>query len=134
MASQGPHSEGCVLLFHVVAPYYTILTKFNIMKGYVKDNNAKNSTTFSKYIRNVPNSLYTNISIINTLYIIKDLVNNNDRFTIETAISQGKFFDLVNLVLTASWYTFNSYLYQQTDRLTGIFSLVEIYMQAHNKL
>ena len=60
------------------------------------------------------NSLYMNISIINTLYIIKDLVNNNDRFTMKMAIPQGKFFDPVNLVLTASWYTFNSYLYQQT--------------------
>ena len=55
--------------------------------------------------------------------MVKDLVNNNDRFTMETAIPQGKFFDLVNLVLTTIWYTFNSHLYQQTDRLTDIFSL-----------
>ena len=56
----------------------------NILKAYVKDenNNAKNSTTFSNYIRNIPIeddekmvsfdviSLYTNIPIIDTLKII----------------------------------------------------------------
>ena len=72
----------------------------NILKTCVKDenNNAKNSTSFSRYIRNVPieddgimvsfdvNSLYTNIPIIDTLNIIKDHVNNDDQFTRETAI------------------------------------------------
>ena len=57
----------------------------NILKAYVQDenNNAKNSTTFSNYIRNVPieddeimvsfdiTSLYTNIPIIDMLNIIK---------------------------------------------------------------
>ena len=57
----------------------------NIVKAYVKDqnNNAKNSATFSNYIRNVPienkeiivsfdvTFLYTNIPIIDTLNIIK---------------------------------------------------------------
>ena len=56
-----------------------------ILKAYVQDenNSAKNSTTFSNYIRNVPieddeimvssdvTSLYTNIPIIDTLNIIK---------------------------------------------------------------
>ena len=58
-----------------------------------ENNNAKNSTTFSNYIRNVPieddeimvsfdvTSLYTNIPIIDTLNIIKDYVNNDDQFT-----------------------------------------------------
>ena len=72
----------------------------NILKAYVKDekNNAKNSTTFSNYIRNAPieddevmvsfdvTSLYTNIPIIDTLNIIKDYVNNDDQFTRKTAI------------------------------------------------
>ena len=62
------------------------------MQKYVKDenNNAKNSTTFSDYIRNVPTedekimvsfdvtSLYTNVPILDTLNIIKDYVNNDD--------------------------------------------------------
>ena len=47
------------LLLHVVALCYTIWNKYiayiaNILKAYVKDenNNIKNSTTFSNYIRN----------------------------------------------------------------------------------
>ena len=92
----------------------------NILKAYVQDenNNAKNSTTFSNYIRNVPieddeimvsfdvTSLYMNIPIIDTLNKIKDYVNNDDQFTRKTAIPQDKFLDLVNLVLITIWYTF----------------------------
>ena len=71
------------------------------------------------YIRNVPigdeeimvtfdvTSLYTNIPIIGTLNIIKAYVNNDDPFIRKTAIPQDKFFDLVDLVLTTTWYTFN---------------------------
>ena len=101
----------------------------NIVKAYVKDenNNGRNSTTFSNYIRNVPieedkiiasfdvMSLYTNIPIIDMLNIIKDYVNNVDQFTRKTAIPLDQFLDLVNLVLTITWYTFNSQFYQQTD-------------------
>ena len=96
---------------------------------YVKDenNNAKNSTTFSNYMRNVfieddeimvlfnVAFLYTNIPIIDTRNVIKDYVNNDDRFTRKTPIPQDKFLDLVHLVLTTTWYTFNSPFYQQTD-------------------
>ena len=88
----------------------------NILKAHVKDenNNAKNATTFSKYIRNAPieddgiivsfdfTSLYANIPIIDTLNIIKCYVNNEDQFTWKTFIPQYKF--LVNLVLRATWY------------------------------
>ena len=66
----------------------------NIFKAYVQDenNNAKNSTTFSNYIRNVPieddeimvssdaTSLYTNIPIIDTLNIIKNYFNSQFYF------------------------------------------------------
>ena len=72
----------------------------NILKAYVKDeiSNTKNSTTFSNYIRKVPNEddktvvsfdvtyLHTNITAIDTLNIIKDYVNNDDQFTRKTAI------------------------------------------------
>ena len=104
------------------SPLYN-LSKYiaNIFRAYVKDenNNAKNSTTFSNYIRNVAieddeimvsfdiTFLYTTIPIIDTLNIIKDYVNS-DQFTRKTAIPQDKFFDLVHLVLTTTWYTFNS--------------------------
>ena len=51
-------------------------------------------------------SLYTNI--IDTLNIIKDYVNNDDKFTRKTAIPQDNFLDLLHLVLTTTWYTLNS--------------------------
>ena len=57
--------------------------------------------------------LYKNIPIIDTLNIIKDYVNNDDQFTKKTAIPQA--IHLVHLVLTTTWYTFNSQFYQQTD-------------------
>ena len=98
---------------------------YQLLKKDVQDenNNAKNSTMFSNYIRNVlieddeimvsfdVTSLYTNISIIDTLYIIKDYVNNDDQFIRKTAIPQDKFLDLVHLVLTTTWHTFNSQFY-----------------------
>ena len=105
----------------------------NILKAYVQDenDNAKNSTTFSNYIRNVlieddeimvsfdiP-SLYMNIPMIDTLNIIKDYVNNDNQFTRKTAIPQDMFLDLVHLVLTTTWYTFNSQFYQQTGDVMG---------------
>ena len=132
------------------SPLYN-LNKYiaNILKTYVKheNNNAKNSTTFSNYIRNVPieddeimvsfdvTSLYTNIPIIDTLNIIKDYVHSDDQFPWKTAIPHNKFLDLVNLVLTTTWYTFNSQFYQQTDGVAmggpASSTTAEIYMQAH---
>ena len=53
-------------------------------------------------------SLYTKIPMIDTLNIIKDYVNNDDQFTRKTAILQDEFVDLAHLVLTTTWYTFNS--------------------------
>ena len=123
-----------ILLFHIVALRRVCsLNKYttNILKASVKDenNNAKNSTTFSNYIRNVPiehgkimvsfdvSSLYTNIPIIDTLNIFKDYVSNDDQLTRKTSIPLDKFFDLVNLVLATIWSTFNSQFYQQTDSI-----------------
>ena len=134
------------------SPLYN-LNKYiaNILKPYVKDenNNAMNSTTFSSYIRNVSIEddeimvsfdvifLYTNIPIIDTLNIIKDYVNNDDQFTRKTAIRQDKFLDLVHLVLTTTWYTFNSQFYQQTDGVAmggpASSTTAEIYMQAYKR-
>ena len=82
-------------------------------------------------------SLYTNIPIIDTLNIIKDYVNNDDQFARKTAIPQNKFLDLVHLVLTTTWYTFNSQFYQQTDGLAmggpAFSTTAEIYMQAYER-
>ena len=70
---------------------------------------------FSNCIRSVPieddeimvsfdvTALYKNIPIIDTLYIIKDSVNNDDQFTRKTAITQDTFLELVNLVLKTTW-------------------------------
>ena len=123
----------------------------NILKAYVKDenNNNKNSTTFSNYIRNVPieddeimvsfdvTSLYTNIPIIDTLNIIKDYVNSDDQFIRKTAIPQGKFLDLVHLVLRTTWYTFNCQFHQKTDGIamggSASSTTAEIYMQVYER-
>ena len=75
----------------------------NILKAYYvknENNNTKNSTPFSNYIRSLPikddemmilfnaTSLYRNIPIIDTLNIFKDYVNNDDQFIRKTAIPQ----------------------------------------------
>ena len=82
-------------------------------------------------------SLYTNIPIINTLNIIKDYVNNGDQFTRKTAIPQDKFLDLVHLVLTTTWYAFNSQFYQQADGVAmggpASSTAPDIYMRAHER-
>ena len=49
--------------------------------------------------------LYKNIPIIDSLNITKDYVNTDDQFTRKTAITQDKFLDLTNVVLTTTWYT-----------------------------
>ena len=134
------------------SPLYN-LNKYiaNILKACVRDenNNAKNSSIFCHYIRNVPIeddeimvsfdviSLYRNIPIIDTLNIIKDYVNSDDQFIWKTAIPQDKFLDLVHLVLTTTWYTFNSQFYQQTDGVamggSTSSTTAEIYMQAYER-
>ena len=82
-------------------------------------------------------SLYTNIPRVDTLNIIKDYVNNDDQFTRKTAIPQDKFLDLVHLVLTTTWYTFNSQFYQQTDGVAmgspASSTSAEIYMEAYER-
>ena len=132
------------------SPLYNLnIYTANILKVYLKheNNNAKNSNTFSNYVRNAPieddkimvsfdvTSLYMNIPLIDTLNIIKDYVHSDDQFSRKTAIPQDKFFDLVNLVLTTTWYTFNFQFYQQTDGVamggTASSTTAETYMQAH---
>ena len=93
------------------------------LKLYVKDDsdNAKNFTKSSEYKRNVSiegevimvtlnlTYLYTNIPIADTLNIINKYVNSNYHLTRKMGKPlHGKFYGLVNLVLTTSWYTFSS--------------------------
>ena len=86
---QEPRVPICPIVSYSGSRLYN-LNKYiaNILKAYVKDknNSAKNSTTFSKYIRNVPiedgeimvsfevTLLYTNIPIIDTFNVIKDFL------------------------------------------------------------
>ena len=100
-----------------------------ILKAYIEDenNNAKNSTTFSNYIRNVPiedgkimvsfdvTFLRKNMPIICMVNMLKGYVNNDDQFTRKIATPQDKLLDLVNLFLTTNWYNFVYDFYQQTD-------------------
>ena len=50
---------------------------------------------------------------------------------------QDKFHDLVNLVLTKTWYTFHSQSYQKTDgvamEVVASTTTIEIYMQVHER-
>ena len=108
-----------------------------------ENNNAKNSTTLSNYIRNVPiedaeimvsfdvTSLCMNIALTDTLNIIKDYVND-DQFTRKTAIPQDGFFDLVNLVLRTTWYTFNSQFYVAMGGTVSS-TAAEIFMQSYER-
>ena len=61
-------------------------------------------------------SFYTNISIIDTLNLIKDYVKNDDQSTGKMALTQEKFFNLGNMVLTTIWHTFIFQFYRKTDR------------------
>ena len=99
----------CLIVSYKCFPLHN-LNKYiaNIVKSYVKEgnNNAKNSTTFSNYIRNVliedeeimvllnVTSFYTNITIIDTSKLIKVYVNNDDQITRKTAIHPDNFLDL----------------------------------------
>ena len=75
---------------------------------------------------------YKNISIIDTLNIIKDYVHNDHQFTRKKVILQEKFLELVNLVSATTWYTFNSQFYQQTAGVTKG-GPAEVYMQDHEE-
>ena len=72
-----------------------------------------------------------------TLNIIEDYVNNDVQITVKATIRQCKFLELVNLVLTTTWYTFNSQFYQQTDgvsmRDSASSTTAEIYIQAYER-
>ena len=68
-------------------------------------------------------------------HYVNDYVIKDDQFTRKTATRQNKFLDPVNLVLTTTWYTFNSQFYQQTDGAAmggpASSTIAEIYMQTN---
>ena len=75
-------------------------------------------------------TLYTNIFIVNRLNIVKDCVNNYNQFTRKMPIHHN----LVNLVLTTTWCTFNYQFHQQTDSVAmgepASSTTAKIYLQA----
>ena len=74
-------------------------------------------------------NMNTKIPTINTLNIIK---NYDNQFTRKITILQDKFLDLADLVLTTTWYTFNSQFYQQLVALKWEYQQWE-YLQPHQK-
>ena len=76
------------------------MKRLKVWRG--QSDNNKNSATFSNYNRNDAISTdaiscYANVPIFDALNITEDKVNRDDQFTRETAITQDKFLDLVNL-------------------------------------
>ena len=57
------------------------------------------------------------------------------QFARKTTIPQDKIIDVFNLLLTATWHTFNSQFYQQTDDVAmggpAFSTTADIYMQVH---
>ena len=76
------------------------MKRLKVWRG--QSDNNKNSATFSNHNRNDAIStdaisFYANVPIFDALNITEDKVNRDDQFTRETAITQDKFLDLVNL-------------------------------------
>ena len=76
------------------------MKRLKVWRG--QSDNNKNSATFSNYNRNDAIStdaisFYANVPIFDALNITEDKVNRDDQFTRETAITQDKFLDLVDL-------------------------------------
>ena len=71
--------------------------------------------------------------MIDLLNKIKNYVNNGDKFTRKMAILEDKFLDLVNLLLTTTWYSFNPQFCQEIDGVeiggSASSTTAEIYMQ-----
>lgn len=121
----------------------------DILKTYTSSDHCKNSKEFSEYIRNIRieddevmvsfdvTSLYTNVPISDTLNIINNLINADQQFSTKTKIPPVDFMQLVESVLTKTWFSYNNKIYTQTDGVAmgGPASSVvaEIYMQFHEK-
>ena len=79
-------------------------------------------------------SLYTNVTINDTLSTIEDLLKNDSNFSNKTNIPVKNFLDLVTLVLTKTWYLFDGSFYSQINGVAmgspASSVVAEIYMQA----
>ena len=79
-------------------------------------------------------SLYITILIDQTLLIIENLPQHDDKFADRTPLSPNQILDLLNILLQTIYFKFNDQFYQQTDgaAMGGPTSAIvsEIYMQA----
>ena len=123
----------------------------NVFKLYLKKEgrHSENSKVFSEYVRTMMidedevlvsfdvTSLYTNVPIAKALEIIKDLLFKDGNVKDKTSIPVDDFSDIVNFLLTKTWFLYNGKFYKQTDGVAmgGPASLVvvEIFMQSHDK-
>ena len=60
-------------------------------------------------------SLYTTIPIDQTLLIIKDLLEHDDKLADRTLLSPRQILDLLDILLRTAYFKFNGDFYQQTD-------------------
>ena len=83
------------------------------------------------------NSVYKNIHIVDMLNILKDYVKNDDQFINRTAVPQEKFLDLVNLVLTTNWCTFDFQFYKRSEGVSmeepASSITTKVYIKTHRK-
>ena len=123
----------------------------DILKQYLdkEGRHSENSKVFSQYVRTLMveedevlvsfdvTSLYTNVPITATLEIIKDSLLNDHNLKAKTDIPIDDFSDIVNFLLTKTWFQYNGKFYKQTDGVAmgGPASSVvaEIFMQSHDK-
>ena len=78
-------------------------------------------------------SFYTTIPIDQTLLIIEDLPQHDDKLADRTPLSPNQILDLLNILLRTTYFKFNDQFYQKTDgaAMGGQTSAIvsEIYMQ-----
>lgn len=109
-------------LLHIMVLCYKIFTSSKDLSK-TTTRRSKTQQSFVKYIEiillktwkwfhltEMENATYLmkNISLSDTFNKIKDYIKNAQELTRKTFITQDNFFDLIPLVLTTMWYTFNS--------------------------
>ena len=60
-------------------------------------------------------TLYTNVPIRDTLTIIKELLENDEDLHSKTKIPPKDVLDIVEFLLTKTWFLYNGKFFKQTD-------------------
>ena len=119
-----------LIVSYTGTPLYEI-SKYiaNILKPYgkLKEQHTHSSKSFSVFIcqqKIEPDeimvsfdvtSLYETIPIDQALFIIRDLVEHDEKLADRTLLSQGQILDLLDILLCTTYFKFNVDFYQQTD-------------------